>query len=128
MKYLKDLNTFSIKLNESNDRYYQEMTRSEYFDRKRIDISESEFLKVKKDLRKELYDVKLVVYNHINEIYISYSFGFITVKKVEDGWFLVRIDNIYYKCDQIDGLMNLIEDNHKFKRKKVNDLHRKMFG
>lgn len=128
MKYLKDLNTFSIKLNESNDRYYQEMTRSEYFDRKRIDISESEFLKVKKDLRKELYDVKLVVYNHINEIYISYSFGFITVKKVDDDWFLVRIDNIYYKCDQIDGLMNLIEDNHKFKRKKVNDLHRKMFG
>jgi hypothetical protein len=30
--------------------------------------------------------------------------------KLEDGWFLVNIRDMYYKCDQWDGLIELLKD------------------
>lgn len=51
----------------------------------------------------------------INEIFFVLQDGHITISKKEDEWFYVEISSSglpskYFKCDQIDGLLKLLDD------------------
>ena len=62
------------------------------------------------DFFKHGYPKNSVVYQ-INILYIG---KFISIRKLEDEWYVIRYNknsvDLYYKCDQYDGLVKFLEN------------------
>ena len=122
-----------IKLFESFNEYYYEITSSEaietsYSDDIKPDFTEKEI----SDIRNKVYEINdirrprrirncCVNCPYLIEIFNGpYLTPFITIEKMKDEWYSVsirhntqnvnEIKNIYFKCDQFEGLLKWLED------------------
>ena len=67
----------------------------------------------KKEIASLPYDLKIDTNNYLSimSLYDRTCLKYIRITKTKDEWFYVRYDNYYhYKCDQITGLINCIDN------------------
>lgn len=114
MKYIK-------KFNESTNEYYFEITETMYLRAYGVNITSDIINKINVDTEKYSIDIdnefgsNRVDDTQFNGIDIS------SIKRVEvyiymseDEWFYVSIvvDDTYYKCDQVEGLLQLLKNRN----------------
>lgn len=122
MKYLESYNNF----------YYQEIPHDKYYEMMgitgvRIGLNRVPFTESERSMLEELFkenlvnykfDVKIKSGNRHLEVYFdhgstTFKYG---IDKVNDEWFLVfrhnnkNLESKNWMCDQIDGLIRLLED------------------
>ena len=122
-----------IKLFEEYNEYYTEIDEDEYFDSYSVIFNQKEFEKIKTYIN-NLYGEKITAlsifdkyynlstdYNGINLVnWKPYAISFhlelknyifnIVIRSLKDEWYLVKVDNISYKCDQLEGLKKCLKD------------------
>jgi|688.fasta_scaffold320826_3 hypothetical protein len=111
-----------IKTFESHSTLYSKMTVSEYNSLRTETIPVSKF--DERELMKIFSEIGLVPAkrstlrpNVIKAYYLKDRLINVTISKIDDGWFIVRQEDIrkwgkvtYWKCDQVDGIRQMIED------------------
>jgi hypothetical protein len=118
LKLINDLldKQFSPKVNESNN-YYEEVY-SVSIDNKSLSFRErkSIFDYIQKyTMLNKVMDINTKFYNRDGGITMVFSkYGRILYKmefmKDDDEWFYLQLNNKIYKCDQLDGLLKLMDD------------------
>lgn len=107
MRYLRIYEDFG-------DDYYEEISKNEYYNAydETTDFTDDEISIISKFCKKIEFGVIVDGYNstqdrmalyYLTEVYIS-------IYRLVDEWFIVRKDEKYYKADQIDGLIRLLND------------------
>jgi len=132
MKYIKLFESFDLKVEFKSgyeiidgDEYEYFVYNSHYYD------YQTDFTEVELDKIKSLFDTS-------NNVRIEHPIGTVfdkkqpnyimlepsdssalIITKFKDEWFFIEVEgvmNLYYKCDQLDGLANALEDiKNKFK-------------
>ena len=100
-----------VKLFEDNE-YYQEISSEEYYEYPNISYNQKEINRLENVFRDYSVesDDQLVVVQITNKFD---AFGYIY--KLPDEWYLVCLvhhqpnDSGYYKCDQLEGLIKLVQ-------------------
>ena len=111
MKHIK-------KFNESNSDYYSDITKEDYF--RLISIKVLPFNDHEKKILSDMgYNVTSTIsLRQKNNEFPPFKIMTL-IKKLYDDWYLVIYDSSneptrYYKCDQLDGLLKLLEVLHKW--------------
>lgn len=121
MKYIREYNHIGIYSKISGAEYTQYF-RTNSFDRQyQFDsINQTEVDKLNDIIPDKRFYARLVRFYHIDIIYNVGSKQLdttvIRVSKLSDEWYLVNLTgrNIYFKCDQLDGLLSCISDSILF--------------
>lgn len=128
MKYLK-------KFNESNSEWYEKISYDDYMEwissngsyGKPSGFTDNEVSVIKSCLSKtdrfQLFtngpasnnpkgEIILIGLSPYGKWYNKKVKSSLTISKYSDEWFLCQVDDLFYKCDTIEGLTQLIKDKH----------------
>lgn len=114
MKYLRGFKLFEINNDEINNDFYTMITSSEYKKLIGIEYDDNPYDFFGK-LRNILHGVKYTSVDTENNS-ISFERGVLKphIKLIKDEWFIVRFNEplgqLYFKCDQFEGLIKLLKD------------------
>ncbi len=117
MKYLK-------KFEDNENQFFTEITKGEFHNSKEFacDIKD-EFIEKITSLAKDKKisrEIEIGEYTSFYFIHINYpgnnTVFFVDIYESKDEWFFVNIESlqstidVYYKCDQFEGLLKLLSD------------------
>ncbi len=128
MIHIKHINEYN------NDNLYHKITRDEWSSNgKGINVSDDVYKTVDNYVRSAIenykenkagysYIEKLVSVKDYSFIRITSEYSFIYIKQLDDEYFDISVDDNYYKCDTVQGVINFLKGESWDKRyKKTNE-------